>query len=284
MFLVISFIGFCLSGMSFALTFLSPLIYEKSARNFIEIRVQEEIEARFEENKKARIKQDQARAEIMSKVKETFIKESEEKIKRHIPALDRTKDFLEERLNLNTDNMKRKALDILPRLVSGVVTKMQDPSQTITRNMMIDRQFSSDVTVNQSTDIQLLLTRLAELDYIEIVRQLLNDLRIFTGTNLIAFSLLLFGGLFQKRTGAQMAVSGSLLLISVILCSLVYLLNQNWLYTLMDNDYVGYSYCGYVGIVFLFLCDLVLNDARISDFIIELVNGYLEWLSAIVPS
>ncbi len=39
------------------------------------------------------------------------------------------------------------------------------------------------------------------------------------------------------------------------------------------HDYLGYAYLGYLGLVFLLLCDIVLNRAKVTT---EIVNAILD--------
>ena len=57
----------------------------------------------------------------------------------------------------------------------------------------------------------------------------------------------------------------------------LYLFNQDWLHTILYNDYVGLSYVGYLALVTAFFGDVVFNRARITT---EIFNG----LSQVVGS
>lgn len=51
-----------------------------------------------------------------------------------------------------------------------------------------------------------------------------------------------------------------------------YLFQQNWFFTIIYDDYVGFGYLTYVSVVFAFLCDVVFNQARVTT---EIINGML---------
>ena len=63
--------------------------------------------------------------------------------------------------------------------------------------------------------------------------------------------------------------------VSTVICSYFYLFEQNWFYTIIYNDYTGYSFIGYLVIVFAILCDIVFNKARVTT---EILNACLQAL------
>jgi hypothetical protein len=86
------------------------------------------------------------------------------------------------------------------------------------------------------------------------------------------FLLLLVVSYLKPRAIAQLFVPGALLVVATLICSYCYVFEQNWLLTIIYSDYLGFMYLGYLGIVFLFLCDIVLNRARVTT---EIVNAIL---------
>jgi hypothetical protein len=61
-----------------------------------------------------------------------------------------------------------------------------------------------------------------------------------------------------------------LLTVATIFCAYLYVFEQNWLLTIIHGDYLGLGYAAYLGVVFLFLCDIALNFGRVTT---RLVNG-----------
>lgn len=109
--------------------------------------------------------------------------------------------------------------------------------------------------------------------YVSVTQKLLREFRIFTGVNagiFILFSLLL--GLRRKKTSALL-VPAMLLLPTAAVSGVCYLFAQNWLYTLLFNDYAGFAYLGWNVVVILFLLDIALNDARVCEGIVETVSA-----------
>ena len=48
-----------------------------------------------------------------------------------------------------------------------------------------------------------------------------------------------------------------------------YVFNQNWLWTIVFNDYWGWSYLVFVGVLFAFLMDIAFNRGRITTRVIN---------------
>lgn len=108
--------------------------------------------------------------------------------------------------------------------------------------------------------------------YMEVATELQRDIRIFTGSNTIVFLLLLLISYLKPKAVNHLFLPGVLLLTATLISSFFYIFEQNWLFTIIYNNYPGFAYLGYVGIVFLFLCDIVFNRARVTT---EILNGIL---------
>lgn len=108
--------------------------------------------------------------------------------------------------------------------------------------------------------------------YMEIAAELKTDVRIFTGSNLLIFLLLLSVSFLKPKAISHLFVPGTLLTTATLICAYFYVFQQNWLLTIIYNDYLGFAYLGYVLVVFLFLCDIVFNKARVTT---EIINSML---------
>jgi hypothetical protein len=51
----------------------------------------------------------------------------------------------------------------------------------------------------------------------------------------------------------------------------VYVCEQNWFYTILYSNYWGFGYITLVGFIFSFLADIVMNDARITEFVMDFI-------------
>ncbi|THU01994.1 hypothetical protein E9531_08320 [Lampropedia puyangensis] len=108
--------------------------------------------------------------------------------------------------------------------------------------------------------------------YAQVVEGLKKDIRIFTGVNACMFTLVLALSLFKSRATLQLMIPAGLLVVATLVCTYFYIFEQNWLLTIIHNDYLGFAYLGYLSLVFAFLCDIALNRARITT---EIINQIL---------
>jgi hypothetical protein len=80
--------------------------------------------------------------------------------------------------------------------------------------------------------------------------------------------LLLFA---KPQASIQVNMLAGFMLISTVVSSYLYIFKQNWFYTIIYNDFVGFAYLMYLGIIFLFLCDIIFNKARITTEIVNMI-------------
>ena len=115
--------------------------------------------------------------------------------------------------------------------------------------------------------------------YMQVANELKRDVRIFTGSNAVIFLLLILVSFFKPRAIAHLFLPAILLTVSTLVIAFFYIFEQNWLMTIIYSDYWGFAYLGYVGVLFLSLCDIVFNSARVTT---EIINGLLSALGQAV--
>ncbi|MFM2198747.1 MAG: hypothetical protein RLZZ505_2179 [Verrucomicrobiota bacterium] len=81
----------------------------------------------------------------------------------------------------------------------------------------------------------------------------------------------------------QLFVPGLLAATSAVVCSYFYIFEQNWLLTILFNDYLGFGYLAYLAVVFGLLCDIILNRARITTVIVNAVLEAVGSVASAVP-
>ncbi|WP_353571520.1 hypothetical protein [Candidatus Albibeggiatoa sp. nov. BB20] len=107
--------------------------------------------------------------------------------------------------------------------------------------------------------------------YVKVIGKLLTDIRIFCASNASLFLFILFISIVSTKAEKSLLLPTILLLISIIAASSMYLFGQDWFYTIIYNDYMGYSYLIYVGLIFLFLMDITFNKAMATSTIISMI-------------
>lgn len=119
--------------------------------------------------------------------------------------------------------------------------------------------------------------------YAQTVQDVKRELRIFIGANLAVFVLLLLAAALKPRATTHLFVPGLLLALATLVCSWFYLFEQNWLLTIIHGQYLGFLYFGYLGIAFAFLCDIVLNRARITTKLLNTLLNAIGSAISVVP-
>ena len=127
------------------------------------------------------------------------------------------------------------------------------------------------------------VSRLIHANYMDVATELKKDIRIFTGGNAAVFILLLLISFVKPRAMTHLFLPGLLLVISTVICSYFYLFEQNWLFTIIHNSYVGFAYLAWLGVVFGFLLDIVLNSARVTSSVINAIAEAIGLAISVVP-
>jgi hypothetical protein len=247
----IGLFGIVLFGLAFFLTFVSPIHYEKAARSFLEYKIEQKLKNRIN------LKSD-------SKVA-AFAKNLLEKNQQQIK------------------DIKERFLPILRARIASIVANMQTADCECRKRMLQGLAVAS--TLASTLDISFLeksepqLQKLIEGQYGEIVANLLRDLRIFAGSNLVAFSALLLLSFVKSGYIRQLFLPGLLLALACIITSAIYLFGQNWFFTLLYNDFVGTAYIAWLALAYGFLCDIALFKARITSSIVDLFVSSIDAVS-----
>lgn len=238
----IGIFGLLLFGILFSVTLASPATIEKSARGFVEFQIEKEVKAIYKESLDSSV-------------------------------ADRALDIAG-RLGLERDKIQADLDNNLPKKIASVIAslcgydceKKKALAQSITTGYL-DR--IKNIEIAQDT-----LGNIIKGKYLEIVGNLKVDLRIFLGTNFIMFLLLLSISFFKPKAIAHLFLPGMLLLLATIISSSIYIFGQDWFYTILYNDYMGFAYLAYIGAIFGALVDITFNKARVTTEIINsIANG-----------
>lgn len=122
---------------------------------------------------------------------------------------------------------------------------------------------------------------LAQEKYSEITAKIRRDLMIFSGSNSAIFGLLLALTFLRREDTRPLAVPAALMLIATAASTGIYVFGQDWFWVILTDSYMGFGYLGYVAVIFLFLADIVYNQAQITQGILE---GIVQVLSKCLPT
>ena len=233
--------GVIVFGLSLALTYLAPIHVERAARGFIQSKIERQI--RYELG-----------------ISREGAQES---------RVGRLAEALAERHNEEIGVLRERLAEGLNAQVAVTVARMQDLGCECRERMgrWLDVATQMRISTLQSAEPQ--LRWIIEGKYSEIVADLLRDLRIFLGTNLLAFVLLLIVSIAKPSHVRQLFVPGILLGVAAVAGSVIYLFGQNWFFTLLYGDYVGWAYGVWLLLIFGLFCDIVLFKARVTTRIVD---------------
>lgn len=170
-----------------------------------------------------------------------------------------------------TDESITQARAELPSRVAIVVDYMLQPDCECRRRLDTAVQTAQVERLATLGDIRQRLVVLIESAYSTVTASLLREFRIFTGANALAFAGLGVVALVRPRSTLQLLLPAVALLAAVIVTSGLYLFQQNWLHTVIYNEYVGLAYLAYLAGVALLFADMLLNRARMTTHAVKLI-------------
>ncbi len=232
----IGILGSLVFGMLLYFTFSVPGYVEEIGKEFIKNQIEKETNQRIENFTTASKDND------LIKLAEKLYQGNQEEI----------------------DTLKRKIKDKVHEQMASVVAEMRDLDCECRQKHadMYESGFEFKIGALQLTDEK--LKDFMRTKYMEVSIELKKDLRIFAGSNLFVFLLLLLLSFMKPKAITHLAVPAALLTISTLVCSYFYVFEQNWFLTIIYSDYMGLVFLLYVLIVFLFLCDIALNRGRVT--------------------
>ncbi|WP_016957689.1 hypothetical protein [Catenovulum agarivorans] len=232
--------GIILFGLLLLLTFSSAKHIEKSARGFVKYQIELEL----------RQQQKEVTSSATAKMAVKF----------------------GEKLSVESAKIERDLAAQLPEKIANVLAKMC--GYDCERKKMLANSITSsyfdrlkNIRVAQDT-----LGDIVKGKYLEIVANLKFDLRIFLTSNLAMFSILLIISFTRRQAIAHLFLPAVLLLVATIVASSIYIFGQDWFYSILYNDYMGFGYLLYLAAIFSLLVDIVFNRARATT---ETINAIL---------
>lgn len=232
----------------FLFTFADPQLIENSAQSFIKWKLQSETDEKID----------------------SIALPQPTKLENLLGAKARA---MRVKTELKLKQVKQQLKADAPAILAAQVAKLNDLDCECRKKWEKSLKLSMQLHQASLENAKSKLIEFSHVKYMEIVKKLTLDVRIFLGANAVIFLLLLFVSFLRPMAVKHLFLPGSLMFVSTGICSYFYLFKQNWFYTILYNDYTGYAYIGYLLIVFAILCDIVFNKARITT---EIINGCLQ--------
>ena len=240
---VFGIIGILLFGTAFGFTFGVPGFVEDIGKDFIKQRIADETNEKIESIKF------QGKDSKLGKLAEKIYKRNENKI------------------NELKNSLKNKAHEKL----ADIIAEMRDLDCECRDKYAQKFKDGFHFRIFSLQKANVILMDFIKTQYMETVKKLKMDLRIFSGSNTLIFILLLLISLLKPRAIMHLFIPGVLLLISTIICSYFYLFEQNWFFTILYDTYLGWGYLIYLGVVFGFLCDVMFNKGQVTTEILNII-------------
>jgi hypothetical protein len=251
---IAGFTGLALFAFFFTLTFHRPQWVETFAADFIEDQLVEEIGQRIDAENPG--------GGVLGRLASGLEDYNEE-------AIRGLRSQLEARVH---------------QYLAQALAEVRDPSCACRQVIASWLESGAATRIAQLLDENARIKSFIHTSYMKVVEDLEREIRIFTATNAAAFLLLLLVSFAKPAAARHLLFPGALLLVATLFCAWLYVFSQNWLLTIIHGDYVGWAYAGYLGVVFLFLCDIAFNRGRVTT---EIGNGISEALggafSALTP-
>lgn len=248
---IIGIIGALLFSLLLSVTFVSPEKIEASAKGFVKMQIEKEVRA-----KQSAIS-DSSAAEYALNIAEGL-------------GIDKAR--IQKNLD---DDLPEQIASVLASMCGYDCEKKKALTQSITAGY-IEKIKSIQIAENTLSDI-------IKGQYLKIVSNLKLDLRIFLGTNLTMFLILFVVSLAKPRAVAHLFLPGLLLVVATTLSSAIYIFGQDWFYTILYNDYMGFGYLVYIVVIFSVLLDITFNKARITTEIINAIANAIGSAFSVAP-
>lgn len=248
---IIGIFGVILFGILMTVTFMSPEKIEQSAKGFVQYKIEKEVR----ETQEAITESSTAQAALSVAEKLGFEKEQ---------------------IQSDLENeLPKKIASIIAAMCGYDCEKKKIVAESIATGYL-DR--IKNIKVAEST-----LNDVIKGRYLEIVGNLKLDLRIFLGSNLAMFIILLAVSFAKPKAIQHLFLPGILLLVATVVSSFIYIFGQDWFYTIIYNDYMGFTFLAYIGVIFAFLLDIIFNKARVTTEIINAITNALGSALSVVP-
>lgn len=188
---------------------------------------------------------------------------------------------LSERNRERLAEVSRRIKEELPAKVAAITREMRDPACTCRKvAAAVLPDLAERLSLTESINR---LETMIRSKYMEVAGALTREFRIFTGANALVFAGLGLVTLAKRRAGIHLLPPVLILVGSAAIVGYVYLFGQNWFHTVVFGDYVGLVYFAYLGFAIAWLADILINRARLTSGIMNVVGSALGAAANISP-
>ncbi len=227
----LSLAGTALFGAAFVLSFLDPLLIERSARELVRLEVEKRVGEKVDELTDSTV------------------------MKMALKAIGKSAAEIE--------TTKRQISGAVPQKVADIIANMLNVDCECRKRLKSLAEKHYNEKLSSLSQVQERLTHLIESAYAKVSAQLLREFRIFTGANAMVFALLAMVSFRRRAAAVQLILPAVVLLGAASASGYLYLFGQDWLHTILFSQYVGLAYFGYLSVAIALLADVVFNRARV---------------------
>ncbi|TDK20511.1 hypothetical protein E2F46_16035 [Luteimonas aestuarii] len=170
---------------------------------------------------------------------------------------------------------------MLPARVAGVVDAMSDPQCPCRAELAQRMHDGIGARLQQLARLDERLDGLVRGAYAHTAARLHREFRIFTGANALVFLLLGIVALRKRAVALQLWVPAVVLVAAATAAACLYLFNQDWVRTIVFDDYVGYGYFAWLALLVALFADILANRARVTT---RIVNAVLDAIGSAVTA
>ena len=251
-------LGIILFVPLFIFTFADPHLIEKSGKSFIQWKLQKETDKKIDT---FRLPEAGKFEKLLGKKAANLRKQTEEYL-------------TEIKAQLKADS---------PSIIAAQIAKMRNLDCECRKKWEQHLRTSMKLQIASLKKAKAKLIDYSQAKYMEIVKKLTLDVRIFLGANAVIFITLFMVSFLKPHAINHLFLPSTLMLVSTIICSYFYIFEQNWFYTIIYNDYTGFGYIGYLAFVFAILCDIVFNKGRVTTEILNAILSAIGRAGSLVP-
>ena len=99
----------------------------------------------------------------------------------------------------------------------------------------------------------------------------------------MVFTIAFLLAIFKGRACAHLLPVSLSMTFATVVASVWYVLGQDWLMTVVFNDFWGWWYLGFIAVIAMVLIDIAINKARVTSRIINATMNAIGSAISVVP-
>lgn len=247
----VSATGLLLFGLLLLSTFLIPDSIERAGQLFIKYQIQKEVDYKIGPTSPIRV---------------------EKNVESLLKKFELGKKLLEKKLEIN---IPEKIASTIAKMCRVDCERRKELGDSIAQNII----GKIDKLEKAKNNLALLIVG----KYHEILHKLTKDVRIFLACNTIMFFMLILISYLRPHAVRHLLLPAILLVITTAVSSCFYVLGQNWFFTIIYSDYMGWCYGLYTVAIFGILFDIALNKARVTTRTINAISNVIGSAFSVAP-